>query len=84
MAVFEVLSPEDTVARLLVKLADYARMGIWNIFVIDFKPESAYRYEKGNLDLCQYVREQLYGTEAVFDWDKVRELLNDKAAHTER
>ena len=35
IAVFEVLSPEDTMPRMLRKLKDYEQMGIPNIFVID-------------------------------------------------
>jgi hypothetical protein len=33
--VFEILSPEGTVTRMLIKLADYVGMGIEGIFVID-------------------------------------------------
>jgi len=35
LMVFEILSPEDTVPRLLRKLADYQQMGIQGIFVVD-------------------------------------------------
>jgi len=48
IAVFEVLSPEDVMARMLTKLADYERMGIRGIFVIDPKG-SKYRFAKGSL-----------------------------------
>jgi Uma2 family endonuclease len=76
VAVFEILSPEDTIARMLVKLADYEQMGIRTILVIDPKTQHFYRYEKGSLDLCRHAVEQLVGTEAVVDWDKVTELLD--------
>jgi Uma2 family endonuclease len=48
-AVFEILSPEDTLARLLEKLADYEAMGIRGIFVIDPKGRRKYRYLSGDL-----------------------------------
>ncbi len=48
IAVFEVLSPDDVMARMLTKLADYERMGIPGIFVIDPKG-SKYRFAKGSL-----------------------------------
>ncbi len=53
--VFEILSPEDTVKRILIKLADYQQMGIEAIFVIDPGRES-YFYEAGNLEIVQKPR----------------------------
>jgi len=35
IAVFEILSPEDTVTRMMTKLDDYERMGIRTILVLD-------------------------------------------------
>jgi Uma2 family endonuclease len=49
IAVFEVLSPEDTVRRLRRKLDDYARMGIPQIWVIDPEDGSSLRYLDGEL-----------------------------------
>ena len=48
VAVFEVLSPDDVMPRMLTKLADYERMGIQGIFVIDPKG-SKYRFDNGSL-----------------------------------
>ncbi len=48
IAVFEVLSPDDVMARMLTKLGDYERMGIPGIFVIDPKG-SKYRFANGSL-----------------------------------
>jgi len=54
IAVFEVLSPEDTIVRMKRKLADYAQMGIPQIWVIN--PETApasgsfERYDSGRLN----------------------------------
>lgn len=49
LAVFEVLSPEDTVKRLKRKLADYAQMGIPQIWVVDPESGAFERYESGLL-----------------------------------
>ena len=49
IAVFEVLSPEDTVRRLRRKLDDYAKMGIPQIWVIDPEDSSCFRYLGGEL-----------------------------------
>ncbi len=48
VAVFEVLSPDDIMPRMLSKLADYEHMGIDGIFVIDPKG-SKYRFANGSL-----------------------------------
>ncbi len=49
LAVFEILSPEDTMARTLEKLLDYERMGIAGIFLIDPKSEARYQFHAGTL-----------------------------------
>ena len=53
IAVFEVLNPEDTVQRLKYKLAEYAKMGIPQIWVIDpdlrDTKRAFERYESGSL-----------------------------------
>ncbi len=49
LAVFEVLSPEDTFQRLKRKLDDYATMGIPQIWVIDPQDGSFSRYEERQL-----------------------------------
>ena len=49
IAVFEVLSPEDTVHRVRRKLADYAKMGIPQIWVIDPEDGASLRYLDGEL-----------------------------------
>ena len=49
LAVFEILSPEDTMTRMLEKLADYERMGIPAIWVIEPKKQLYYRYKDGQL-----------------------------------
>jgi Uma2 family endonuclease len=50
IAVFEILSPDDTMSRILMKLGDYEQMGIANIFVIDPASDKQYFYSKGSLE----------------------------------
>jgi Uma2 family endonuclease len=49
LAVFEILSPEDTFQRLKQRLEDYHAMGIPEIWVIDPEDSSFYRYEERQL-----------------------------------
>lgn len=49
VAVFEVLSPEDTVRRLMRKLNDYHAMGIPEIWVVDPDTKIFSRFEDGQL-----------------------------------
>jgi Uma2 family endonuclease len=49
LAVFEILSPEDSMTRILEKLADYERMGIGAIWVIEPKKQRYFHYSNGQL-----------------------------------
>jgi Uma2 family endonuclease len=49
LAVFEILSPEDAMTRMLEKLAEYERMGIGAIWVIEPKKQRYLRYRDGQL-----------------------------------
>ena len=49
LAVFEILSPEDTMMRTLVRLADYEAMGIGAIWVIDPSKQQYLLYRGGQL-----------------------------------
>jgi Uma2 family endonuclease len=49
LAVFEVLSPEDSLQRLKRKLEEYRIMGIPEIWVIDPQDSTYYRYEQRQL-----------------------------------
>lgn len=49
LAVFEILSPEDSMTRTLEKLSDYERMGIGAIWVIEPKKRLYFRYRDGQL-----------------------------------
>jgi Uma2 family endonuclease len=76
IAVFEVLSPEDRMARMMVKLADYEAMGIRTIRVI--KPETGIisRFERGRLEPVSPRIEQLPGSLCSIDWAKVVDSLD--------
>ena len=49
LAVFEILSPTDTMTDMLERLADYQEMGIPAIWVIEPKKPSYYLYSSGQL-----------------------------------
>ena len=49
VAVFEIHSPEDTLARVMEKLGDYESMGVAAILVIDPKTGRKYQYQSGDL-----------------------------------
>jgi Uma2 family endonuclease len=49
LAVFEILSPEDSMTRTLERLADHEQMGIAAIWVIEPKKQLYYRYRDGQL-----------------------------------
>ena len=74
VAVFEVLSPEDTMSRLMRKLDDYTAMGIRNIFVVEPRTELAYRFLGGSLTVCREAEEQLEGSAGTVDWRAIAEL----------
>jgi Uma2 family endonuclease len=49
LAVFEVLSPDDTVKRAMRKLGDYEAMGIPQIWLIDPETNACYLFTEGKL-----------------------------------
>jgi Uma2 family endonuclease len=78
IAVFEVLSPEDRIGRMMVKLEDYALMGIRNIFVIDPPKEAIFAYkDRALVEITAGGSEQLAGSPGRIDWSKVREFLDN-------
>ena len=69
IAIFEVLSPEDRVDRVLTKLGDYEAMGVKNIFLIDPKQPLIWKYEGGTL--FQSRAGELAGSACTIDWATV-------------
>ena len=49
LAVFEILSPEDIMTRMMIKLGDYQGMGIMGIFVIDPANDKCWRFGENGL-----------------------------------
>lgn len=49
VAVFEALSPEDTIKRMMRKLGDYAAMQIPQIWLIEPESKMYYRFVNGEL-----------------------------------
>jgi Uma2 family endonuclease len=76
LAVFEILSPEDTVTRLLTKLADYERMGVSTILVIDPKAGHHLRYSNGALAPLPPEPFDLPGSACRFDLVEIEKLLD--------
>jgi Uma2 family endonuclease len=74
VAVFEILSPEDTHSRLMRKLADYEGMGIPQIWVIDPKAASFHRYRNDELTKSHQFEEPSKGIR--FDLDELKTLLD--------
>ena len=73
-AVFEILSPEDRMQRLMRKLEDYRVMGIPEIWVIDPLDAAYYRY-----DDRQLLRRDLFSHSSrgiIFPMDRIKDLLD--------
>jgi len=74
-AVFEVLSPTDTLKRVMAKCLRYEKMGIKTILVID--PDGPkYQYHSGRLEQLQVRAFVLPGSSARFDLDEIEKLLD--------
>ena len=55
LAAFEILSPEDRLSRLLVRLADFESMGVKALYVIDPVDNSLFQYEGGRLEAADEI-----------------------------
>jgi Uma2 family endonuclease len=75
IAVFEVLSPEDTVTRMMTKLADYEQMGIPTILVLD-PGGKHFRYSGGRLEPLPAAAFDLAGSPCRFDLAEIEKLLD--------
>ena len=76
IAVFEILSPEDTLPRILEKLNDYEKMGVRSIFVIDPKSGSKYQYEGADLRHIDSARIATTRKAFLLNFREIEELLN--------
>jgi Uma2 family endonuclease len=75
VAVFEILSPEDTLPRMLEKLNDYECMGIRGAFLIDPKSGKKYQHESGDLKHVEVVSFALKEKSYTFNLSEIEELL---------
>jgi Uma2 family endonuclease len=75
LAVFEVLSPDDSVKRMMTKLADYERMGIQTILVLDPKGKH-FRFKGGALEPLPAEPFDLPGSACRFDLTEIEKLLD--------
>jgi Uma2 family endonuclease len=75
VAVSEILSPTDTLKRIMAKCLLYEQMGIQTILVID--PDGPkYQYLSGGLEQLQVRAFDLPGSTARFDLDEIEMLLD--------
>ncbi len=74
LAVFEVLSPEDTLRQLKRKLDDYAAMGIPQIWIIDPEDGTFLQYAKG--ELLKTEKFSLPGKQIEFAVSQIKGLLD--------
>jgi len=75
IAVFEILSPEDSLNRMMTKLADYERMGIQTILVLDPNGRH-FRYRLGGLESLPPSPFDLPGSACRFDLGEIEKLLD--------
>jgi len=75
IAVFEVMSPEDRVSRMMKKLREYDAMGIPRVILIDPETKRISQLVNGDLVTIEGVQE-LAGGRCFIDWRKVEELLD--------
>lgn len=76
IAVFEVLSPQDRMSRVSVKLEDYVCMGIQTVIVVDPTKKLISRYLNGKLETVTDEVWKLPGSACWIDWRQVEQLLD--------
>lgn len=75
IAVFEILSPGDSLKRVMKKGERYEKMGIRSILIID--PEGpVYRFREGKLEPLAECAFTLEGSQARFDLDEIGKLVD--------
>ncbi len=76
IAVIEILSPEDRLKLLMIKLEDYRQMGVDAIIVIDPEDGRFHRYSQGSLEVVEDRVLHLGTGPVLLDRKAVQELLN--------
>lgn len=74
IAVFEILSPEDSMMRVTQKLGEYAVMGIPHIWIIDPASKQTWRFRGNQLKLSSAFGEP--GERIHFDIAEIEKLLD--------
>jgi Uma2 family endonuclease len=75
VAVFEILSPGDSLKRVMKKCERYEKMGIRTILIVD--PEGpTYRFREGKLAPLAERAFMLEGSQARFDLDEIGKLVD--------
>ena len=72
----EVLSPEDRLPRVLIRLADFWKMGIRNIWVLDPEEKTAFVYTDGGLKLVEVNRLTVAGSLVYLDLTEIFAALD--------
>ena len=75
-AVIEILSPEDSLPRMLKKLREYEQMGIQTILVLNPNGDDHYRFSAFGLTPLKETAFDLPGSSARFDLDGIKNLLD--------
>jgi Uma2 family endonuclease len=75
IAVIEILSPEDTLSRMMTKLGEYEQMGIQTILVLDPNGQN-FRYNGGRLEPLPAEPFDLPGSVCRFDLAEIKKLLD--------
>ncbi len=52
---FEILSPEDRLSRLLLRLSNFETMGVAGIYVVDPQDDTLLRYQGGKLEAISAI-----------------------------
>ncbi len=55
LTIFEILSPEDRLSRLLMRLQDFEQMGVQAIYLVDPNDGSFFRFQDGRLRDEQHI-----------------------------
>jgi Uma2 family endonuclease len=77
IAVIEILSPEDSLSRMLTKLREYEQMGIQTILVLNPGGEDHYRFSAFGLTPLKETAFDLPGSACRFDLDEIKKLLDE-------
>ena len=76
IAVIEILSPEDSLARMLAKLREYVQMGIQTILVLNPGGDDHYRFSAFGLTPLKETSFNLPGSTCRFDLEEIKKLLD--------